>query len=97
VLLTRQAVCALAAGPGSVGEASMRLDRDGQVEEGMWSGCRLGTLGSQTPRRYCGAHVTLTWLCVPKLQSVGLVCPFLRWQRRGPIPSSAASGKIGDA
>ena len=34
---------------------------------------------------------------VPKLQSVGLVCRFLRWQRRFPIPSSAAFGKIGDA
>src|SRR5436309_13903982 len=34
---------------------------------------------------------------VPKLQSVGLVCNFLRWQRRFPIPSSAAFGKIGDA
>lgn len=34
---------------------------------------------------------------VPKLQSVGLVCNFLRWQRGFPIPSSAAFGKIGDA
>jgi hypothetical protein len=34
---------------------------------------------------------------VPKLQSVGQVCRFLRWQRRFPIPSSAAFGKIGDA
>ncbi len=51
-------------------------------------------------------HVTLTCRCVdrfflqgyvPKLQSVGLVCRFLRWQRRIPIPSSAAFGKIGDA
>ena len=33
---------------------------------------------------------------VPKLQSVGQVCRFLRWQRRFPIPSSAAFGKIGD-
>ena len=34
---------------------------------------------------------------VPQLQSVGQVCRFLRWQRRFPIPSSAAFGKIGDA
>jgi hypothetical protein len=33
---------------------------------------------------------------VPKLQTVGQVCTFLRWQRRFPIPSSAAFGKIGD-
>src|ERR1700730_17677360 len=33
---------------------------------------------------------------VPKLQSVGQVCRFLRWQRRFPIPSSSAFGKIGD-
>ena len=33
---------------------------------------------------------------VPKLQSVGLVCKFLRWQKGYPIPSSAAIGKIGD-
>jgi hypothetical protein len=33
---------------------------------------------------------------VPKLQSVGEVCIFLRWQRKFPIPSSAAFGKIGD-
>ncbi|MBI3694109.1 MAG: hypothetical protein HY238_04620 [Acidobacteria bacterium] len=32
---------------------------------------------------------------VPKLQSVGEVCIFLRWQRRFKIPSSAAFGKIG--
>jgi hypothetical protein len=32
---------------------------------------------------------------VPKLQSVGQVCTFLRWQRGFPIPSSAAFGKIG--
>jgi hypothetical protein len=32
---------------------------------------------------------------VPKLQSVGLVCRFLRWQRGFAIPSSAAFGKIG--
>src|SRR5690349_19959478 len=34
---------------------------------------------------------------VPKLQSVGWVCQFLRWQRHYAIPSSAASGTIGDA
>ena len=32
---------------------------------------------------------------VPKLQSVGQVCIFLRWQRGFKIPSSAAFGKIG--
>lgn len=51
-------------------------------------------------------HVTLTCRSVdriflqgyvPKLQSVGLVCRFLRWVRRVRIPSSAAFGKIGDA
>jgi hypothetical protein len=34
---------------------------------------------------------------VPKLQSVGWVCQFLRWQRNYEIPSSAAFGKIGEA
>src|ERR1700693_1477470 len=34
---------------------------------------------------------------VPRLQAVGDVCTFLRWQRKLPIPSSAAFGKIGDA
>ena len=34
---------------------------------------------------------------VPKLQTVGWVCQFLRWQRHYEIPSSAAFGKIGDA
>jgi hypothetical protein len=34
---------------------------------------------------------------VPKLQSVGQVCTFLRWQRKFKIPSSAAFGQIGDA
>ena len=35
---------------------------------------------------------------MPKLQTVGQVLlPFLRWQRRFPVPSSAAFGKIGDA
>lgn len=34
---------------------------------------------------------------VPKLQSVGQVCIFLRWQRKFHIPSSAAFGQIGDA
>jgi hypothetical protein len=33
---------------------------------------------------------------VPKLQSVGQVCIFLRWRRKFRIPSSAAFGKIGD-
>jgi hypothetical protein len=33
---------------------------------------------------------------VPRLQSVGQICRFLRWQRRFPIPSSAAFGKIGE-
>ena len=32
---------------------------------------------------------------VPKLQTVGLVCRFLRWQRGFKIPSSAAFGQIG--
>jgi hypothetical protein len=32
---------------------------------------------------------------VPKLQSVGDVCKFLRWQKKFRIPSSAAFGKIG--
>jgi hypothetical protein len=32
---------------------------------------------------------------VPKLQSVGWVRRFLRWQRGFVIPSSAAFGKIG--
>jgi hypothetical protein len=50
-------------------------------------------------------HVTLKCRCidrlflqayVPKLQSVGQVCTFLRWQRKFKIPSSAAFGKIGD-
>jgi hypothetical protein len=51
-------------------------------------------------------HVTLTCRSVdriflqayvPRLQSVGMVCQFLRWQRGFPIPSSAAFGKIGAA
>jgi hypothetical protein len=33
---------------------------------------------------------------VPKLQTVGEVCTFLRWQRKFRIPSSAALGNIGD-
>jgi hypothetical protein len=50
-------------------------------------------------------HVTLTCRSVdriflqayvPKLQTVGWVCQFLRWQRGYEIPSSAALGKIGD-
>ena len=32
----------------------------------------------------------------PRLQTVGEVCTFLRWQRKFPIPSSAAFGRIGD-
>jgi hypothetical protein len=51
-------------------------------------------------------HVTLRCLSidrillqayVPKLQTVGQVCSFLRWQRGFPIPFSAAFGKIGKA
>jgi hypothetical protein len=51
-------------------------------------------------------HVTLTCCSidriflqayVPKLQTVGWVCHFLRWQRGYGIPSSAAFGKIGEA
>jgi hypothetical protein len=34
---------------------------------------------------------------VPRLQAVGDVCTVLRWQRKYPIPSSAAFGRIGDA
>jgi hypothetical protein len=34
---------------------------------------------------------------VPKLQAVGQVCTFLRWQHKFKIPSSAAFGQIGDA
>jgi hypothetical protein len=50
-------------------------------------------------------HVTLTCRSVdriflqayvPKLQTVGWVCQFLRWHRGFPIPSSSAFGKIGD-
>jgi len=33
---------------------------------------------------------------VPKLQTVGQVCIFLRWHRDVHIPSSAAFGKIGE-
>lgn len=51
-------------------------------------------------------HVTLQYRSIdriflqayiPKLQSVGWVCTFLRWQRQFKIPSSAAFGKIGAA
>ena len=51
-------------------------------------------------------HVTLTCRSVdriflqgyvPRLQTVGQVCQFLRWQRGFGIPSSAAFGKIGQA
>jgi hypothetical protein len=50
-------------------------------------------------------HVTLTCRSirriflqafVPRSQSLGQVCTFLRCQRGFPIPSSAAFGKIGD-
>jgi hypothetical protein len=50
-------------------------------------------------------HVTLTCCSVdrfflqgyvPKLQTVGQICRFLRWQRHVRIPSSAAFGQIGD-
>ena len=34
---------------------------------------------------------------VPRLQTVGHVCKFLRWQRKFRIPSSAAFGQMGDA
>lgn len=34
---------------------------------------------------------------VPKLQTVGWVCSFLRWQRGYVIPSSAVFGKLGQA
>jgi len=34
---------------------------------------------------------------VPKLQSVGQVCIFLRWQRKFKFPSSVAFGQIGEA
>ena len=33
---------------------------------------------------------------VPKLQTMGQVCTFLRWQRGFRIPSSAAFGRIGE-
>ena len=33
---------------------------------------------------------------VPKLQTVGQVCTFLRWVRKFKVPTSAAFGKIGD-
>ena len=33
---------------------------------------------------------------VPKLQTVGQVCTYLRWKRKFKIPSSAAFGKIGE-
>jgi hypothetical protein len=51
-------------------------------------------------------HVTLTCRSidriflqgyVPRLQSAGMVCNFLRWQKDFPMPSSAAFGKIGAA
>ena len=71
------------------------------------SGVREGSIENSRARGSEGPHnVTLTCRSVdriflqgyvPKLQSVGLVCNFLRWQRGFPIPSSAAFGKIGDA
>ena len=33
---------------------------------------------------------------MPKLQTVGEVCTFPRWQRKFRIPSSAAFGRIGE-
>jgi hypothetical protein len=49
----------------------------------------------------CDAHVSVDRIVlqgyVPKLQSVGVVCQFLHWQKGFGIPSSAAFGKIGDA
>ena len=51
-------------------------------------------------------HITLTCRSidriflqayVPKLQSVGQVCIFLRWQRKFKFPSSVAFGQIGEA
>jgi hypothetical protein len=47
--------------------------------------------------KYCSIDRIFLQADVPKLQTVGQVCTFLRWQRRFPIPSSAAFGKIGDA
>jgi len=53
-----------------------------------------------------GKHVVLKCRCidriflqayVPKLQTVGQVCTFLRWVKNFKIPSSAAFGKIGKA
>ena len=52
-----------------------------------------------------GDHVTLRCRSIdrtflqayaPKLQAVGDVCTFLHWQRKFPIPSSAAFRRIGD-
>lgn len=56
-------------------------------------------LGEPNPRAAgCRGSVEVATLAyAPKLQSVGRVRNFLRWQRRFPIPSSAALGKIGDA
>jgi hypothetical protein len=51
-------------------------------------------------------HVTLRWRAIdriflqayiPRLQSVGQGCIFLRWQGKFKIPSAAAFGKTGEA
>ena len=39
--------------------------------------------------KYCSIDRIFLQAYVPKLQTVGQVCTFLRWQRRLPIPSSA--------
>jgi hypothetical protein len=46
--------------------------------------------------RCCSIDRIFLQAYVPKLQAVGDVCTFLRWQRNFPIPSSAAFGRIGD-
>jgi hypothetical protein len=47
--------------------------------------------------KYCSIDRIFLQAYVPKLQTVGQVCTFLRRQRRFPIPSSSAAfGKIGD-
>ena len=59
------------------------------------------------PRRTGDPAVLVTLRCrsidriflqayVPRLQTVGEVCTFLRWQRKFPIPSSAAFGRFCD-
>ena len=54
-------------------------------------------LRDRVTRKYRSIDRIFLQAYVPKLQTVGQVCTFLRWQRRFPIPSSAAFGKIGDA